>query len=256
MWGCRSVAAVTIACLAVAAPAVAAPDPATQARLDRIERQLDARGLVEMLSRLDQLQRDVQQLHGDLEVYDHKLEEMQRRQRELYLDGDRRLQQLESRQPGVVPAAGAAPTPAPPAVSGSETPAAGDVPVGDQAAYEMAFSILKGGRYPEAAQAFTRFLAAYPGSSYTDNASYWLGETYYVTRDFDKALTVFSKLVEAYPQSPKLPDAQLKIAYIHYEKKNWAAAREELNHLVSSYPETTVARLAKDRLQRMNKEGH
>jgi tol-pal system protein YbgF len=147
---------------------------------------------------------------------------------------------------------------APPPVAGGRdmAPAAAASQAAEQAQYDKALAILREGRYDEAAAAFNRFLADNPGSSYADNANYWLGETYYVTRDFDQAMATFSKLVEFYPQSPKVPDTRLKIGFIHYENKDWPAARQELSMVVNDYPGTTAARLASDRLKRMQKEGH
>ena len=282
MRGCgnKAVFGAAVLAAALASPVHSASDLSTQERLDRIERQLEGRGLIDLLNQLEKLQSDVQQLHGDIEVQVHQLEDMQRRQRDLYLDIDRRLQQLETGQaPGAAASAPAAsttaappvaavaapPAPAasapevspPPVAAPVRTPAAPPVSTAEeQADYEKALAILREGRYADAATAFNQFLATYPGSGFTDNAYYWLGETYYVTRDFDRALAAFSKLVQGYPQSPKLPGARLKIGYIYYEKQDWAAARKELNGLVTSYPGTTEARLAGDRLQRMNESGH
>jgi len=277
---------------ALVSPVHSASNLSTSERLDRIERQLEGRGLIDLLNQLEKLQGDVQQLRGEIEVQNHQLEEMQRRQKDLYLDIDRRLRQLEPEQP-----AGAADVSAPPAYqpplsnetppsyqpppsyetppsyqapSSYETPSpvaappvmAAPPPVApvnteeQQAEYEKALAILREGRYVEAATAFNRFLEKYPGSAYSDNAYYWLGETYYVTRDFDRSLAAFKQLVGAYPMSPKLPGARLKIGYIYYEKQDWAAARQELGSLVTGYPGSTEARLADDRLQRMKKEGH
>ena len=195
---------------------------------------------------------------------------MQRRQREQYLDIDRRLQQIESGQAGTAPAGGVTPVTPPlvPAPVVSQPPpvqpvippavqapaAAGGA--NEQAEYDTALAILREGRYAEATQAFNRFLAAHPGSSYADNANYWLGETYYVTRDFDQALQTFSGLISNYPQSPKVSDSQLKMGYIYYEKQDWTAARKALESVTRNYPGTTTARLAHDRLERMRKEGH
>jgi tol-pal system protein YbgF len=249
-------------------------DAATDARLDSIERKLDSRGLLEMLNRIEQMQRDIQQLRGEIEVQAHTLENIQRRSREQYLDIDRRLQQLETGQAGITPqqsgaAAGmSAPvvppaTQVPPDVAGmpatKRTPVQSAPPAeqpGERAEYDQALAILREGRYDEATQAFNRFLASYPGSGYADNANYWLGETYYVTRDFDRALTTFLQLTETYPNSPKAPDSYLKTGYIYYEQQDWPAARQALDTVVSGYPGTTAARLAADRLQRMKKEGH
>ena len=246
----------------------------TSERLDNIERKLDARGLQDMLNRMDQLQQDLQGLRGELEVQAHTLKDMQRRQREQYLDIDRRLQQLENPSVGGPPGAAktfppmtTAPVTVPPLTPppGQKPPPAkppaalvpGSIEqIGEQAEYDKALAILREGRYTEAAQAFKKFLADHPGSTYADNANYWLGEAYYVTRNFDKAQRAFQGLVDTFPQSAKVPGSRLKLAYILYEKKDWPAARKALSDLVSDYPDTTVSRQANERLQRMKKEGH
>jgi len=285
----------------------------TSERLDRIERQLEGRGLIDLMNQLEKLQGDVQQLRGEIEVQNHRLEDMQRQQKELYLDIDRRLRQTEPEQPagaaGVAPVPGETAVSAPPSyqppptyqppsyqatpsyetpsyqappsyetpsyqappsyetpspaatppVTAAPPPAPAATPADtaeQQAEYEKALGILRQGRYVEAATAFNRFLEKYPGSVYSDNAFYWLGETYYVNRDFDHSLASFNQLIGSYPMSPKVPGARLKIGYIYYEQKDWSAARKELSALVTGYPGSTEARLADDRLQRMKKEGH
>jgi tol-pal system protein YbgF len=275
-----AVGAVTLLVAALAGAPLAQAD-STRDRLDALERKLDSRSLLDMLNRIEQLQGDVQQLRGDIELQTHRLEDLQRQQREQYLDTDRRLQQLETGvaggPAGSTPAvSGGQPEPGatqvqPPeptvtAPTQSQTPAmpprssppatTGISAEAAQAEYETALAILREGRYAEAAQAFNRFLAANPDNAYADNASYWLGETYYVTRDFDQALATFQSLVSRYPQSSKVSDSHLKMGYIFYEKKDWKAAREHLELVVNQYPGSTTARLAADRLQRMKQEGH
>jgi len=272
----RSAAALLFTAAAVSSPLLLAAS-ATDARLDSIERKLDSRGLLEMLSRVEEMQRDIQQLRGDIEMQAHTLEDIQRRSREQYLDIDRRLQQIETGQAGAPPVDPTAigmpvtvlppATQAPPVMTSTPVPepepqraplqtAPSAVQPGERAEYEQALAILREGRYDEATQAFNRFLASYPSSSYADNASYWLGETYYVTRDFDRALATFMQLTEHYPNSPKAPDSYLKTGYIYFEKQDWAAARLALDTVISGYPGTTAARLAADRLQRMKRDGH
>jgi tol-pal system protein YbgF len=260
--------AVTVASLQTAVAA------STSDRLDSLERKLDSRGLLDMLNRVEQMQRDIQQLRGDIEVQTHTLKDMQRRSREQYLDIDRRLQQLESGTPGM-PAAVTPPLAPPPVMTapgganpldrppmtrppGAATIAPPPQPqrAGEREAYDNGLAVLREGRYAEAAQAFNQFLVDYPGSSYADNASYWLGETYYVTRDFDQALAAFNGLVQQYPNSPKAADSRLKTGYIYYEKKAWKQARQSLQAVVSDYPGSTAARLATDRLKKMKSEGH
>ncbi len=270
----RSVAAVVLLSAVTAVSLQTAVAASTSDRLDSIERKLDSRGLLDMLNRVEQMQRDIQQLRGDIEVQTHTLTDMQRRSREQYLDIDRRLQQLESGAPGM-PAAVTPPLAPPPVMSapgGTDplnpppmarppgaatiTPPPQPARAGEREAYDNGLAVLREGRYVEAAGAFNRFLVNYPGSSYADNASYWLGETYYVTRDFDQALATFNGLVVQYPNSPKAADSRLKTGYIYYEKKDWKQARQSLQAVVSEYPGSTAARLAGDRLKKMKAEGH
>ena len=109
--------------------------------------------------------------------------------------------------------------------------------------------------YEPAAMAFEQFLVSFPDSELADNAQYWLAESHYVTKKFETALGEFEAVIEKFPRSRKVPDALLKMGYCSYELKRWGAARESLQRVQAEYPETTAARLAGQRLQRMDEEG-
>ncbi|KAA9133493.1 tol-pal system protein YbgF [Marinihelvus fidelis] len=129
-------------------------------------------------------------------------------------------------------------------------------PEAEQAAYDQAFQALKELRYADAARDFQAFLDAYPQSSLAGNAQYWLGESYYVTRNYDMALNAFESLGSNYPDSTKGGDALLKIGYTHYELKQYDQARAALEQVTTRYPNSTLARLATSRLNSMRLEGH
>lgn len=265
-------ASLLLVLLAVAANAAAASKSELEARIVQLERKLDSRSLVDMLTQVGELQRQVQQLRGDIEVQNHTLESLQKRQRDLYLDIDRRLHRLEAggvEAPaamtggGAAPAPAAAPATAPAAAPAAAVPPAAAVatapalnPAEQRKAYDQALDMLKEGRYGDAATAFQDFLQKYPDSSYADNAQYWLGEVYYVTREFPKALAEFDKVLKNYSGSAKAADALLKQGYIQYELKDWAKARTLLGEVVKNYPGSTSARLAQERLDRLKQEGH
>jgi len=128
-------------------------------------------------------------------------------------------------------------------------------PAKEKSAYQRAFKLLQQGDYPAALTAFRAFVADYPNGSLTDNAQYWLGETSYVTRDFDTALVDFQKVLELHPGSAKIPGSLLKMGYIHYEKKQWSTAKKVLGRIVREYPSSTEAKLAQNRLDRIRSEG-
>ncbi len=113
---------------------------------------------------------------------------------------------------------------------------------------------MKQGQYEQAAKSFRDFIARNPKGALADNAQYWVGEAAYVNRDFRTALNEFGKVVSDYPQSAKVPDSLLKIGYSQYELGAHAKAREVLSQVAKRYPNTTVARSAELRLEKMAKE--
>ena len=224
--------------------------------------------LSDLLLQIQRLQQEVQQLRGQVEVQQHELDTLKRQQRDQYVDLDSRLRaQSAPSAPGSAPARGAGPVEQrPPAMSGSSEAAgasdpriigSGSVkPAGEKESYRAAFDLLKLRKYDDAVRAFEDLLARYPNGEFADNAHYWLGETHYVQRDFPSALTQFQRVLANYPLSPKVPDSMLKIGYIHYERSDWRRARTTLKDVLAKFPDTTEARLAQSRLDRMSRDGH
>jgi len=151
---------------------------------------------------------------------------------------------------------GPAPSVATPNVTATENapqgqaPSATVDPLKAQAEYQQAFNLLKQSQYDKAIAAFNTFLGKYPQSQYSENAQYWTGEAYFVTRRFNEAITEYMKLLTNYPQSQKAPNSLLKIGYSYYELKQDAEAKKVLQDLIRRYPGTTAAQDAAKRMQR------
>ncbi|MCR4301015.1 MAG: tol-pal system protein YbgF [Sulfuricaulis sp.] len=203
--------------------------------------------LADLLQQLESLQAELRDLRGQVEVQNNEIERLKARQRDLLADIDRRVSELERRS---VATGGTVAAPKSEiAASGTATSAP------EQQAYEAAFNRMKQGQYDRAAKGFREFIDKYPQSALRDNAQYWLGEAFYVVRDFRKALTEFSRLRDEHPKSPKVPDALLKIGYSHYELGDRAKARDALNQVIARYPGQPAAKSAEQRLAKMKKEG-
>ena len=241
------------------------------------DRQFDIQRRLEIVSQVQQLQGDLRELRGALEDNHHTIEDLKRRQREYYLDLDRRLIDVERRplvvaaEPDVIqPEVGtetigsqvdgdAAAVPAVAVdqqqmLAGDGSPA--DLKVLEQQGYQQAFDLLKAAKYDQAVVAFEQFLQLYPEGSYADNARYWIGESYYVTRNFAKALLQFNQLIENHPQSGKRAGTQLKIGYIYYEQGKWAESNQLLSAVIEENLSPTAVRLAQNRIKKMQEEGH
>src|SRR5690625_4723520 len=128
----------------------------------------------EHIEHLNQVLRD---MRGKIQSLNHQLTILEDQQRQQYLDLDRRLRARNGNP---------------------ETPQPQAKP-GEKSAYLDAFKLLEYGKYKKATAAFQQFLRKYPNGSYSDNAHYWLAETYYVQQNLKAALSGFQTLVKKYP---------------------------------------------------------
>lgn len=217
-------------------------------RMQAIERIVQNQSLVNLTQQVSAMERRDSELQGQVESLEYESETTADRQRQLYADLDARIQELEAS----LQASNSR------SVLDGGTLAPGQLPVpdgSDRDNYQAAFELLKEQRYEPAAMAFQQFLVAYPDSELADNAQYWLAESHYVTQMFDEALNEFEVVITKFPRSRKVPDALLKMGYCSYELKQWDTARASLERVTAEYPETTAARLAGQRLERMDEEG-
>ncbi len=261
--------------MALAAPVVVAEEPTREEldrRMRRMENILESGQLADLIQRTGELEREIRELRGELETQGHRMDELRKRQRNLYGDLDRRIRELEvagaeaeesddgddDSGGGSSSSGGGSGTGSTASVESGDVPDAGSGgdsgPSAEREAYDAAFSLLKDGRYSEAASAFAEFVQKYPEGPYADNAQYWLGESRYVTREFEQALEAFRKVVSDYPDSAKVPDARLKIGYSLYELERLDEAREALQKVTQEHGNSAVARLAEERLLKIKEE--
>jgi tol-pal system protein YbgF len=210
------------------------------ARLAKLERIMSNQTLLDMAQHQDALQSDLRTLRGQVDQLQNSVDAMRKQQRDLYSDLDRRMGG----------AGGAAPLVAPGPVAPSAAPSSAATSA-EQAAYVQAFEALKSSNYAASIAGFKQYLASYPTSDLADNAQYWLGEAYYVTRDYDNAEVAFRAVGERWPNSRKAPDALVKLGFTQFELKHFSQARTTLTLVTQRYPDSEAAHLAADRLKRL-----
>ncbi len=279
-------------------------------RMGRIEKLLNNKILAETVERIDDLQSEIRELRGEVEDIGYKVDSASRRNKNLYLDTDRRLQELERQrqnvyiQPKPAPLqqtevkqktvaiektaakaqlkqSAVKPKPAKAEKAPSEqkkektqiasvqskkfrpvtnkqsvTLSSPALNAQERQDYLKAFNYLKHGRYKKSLKAFRQFLQKYPNGRYADNAQYWLAESNYVSRFFDKAIVEFNKVIDLFPASPKVADARLKLGYCYYEKGQWNKAKQTFIQVARDYQGSSVARLAERRLKQLKRDGH
>ncbi|MBD1388268.1 tol-pal system protein YbgF [Neiella sp. HB171785] len=221
-----------------AAPVREASGNSIEERVDRLERMLESRNQVqvEMQQQLSDLEYEVGQLRGSIELHGHQLEQILARQRDLYQDIERRLG-----------GASQAPEPTAPTTVAPVTPQS-TAEVTANVAYEAAFGLLKGKRFDEAATAFSDFIRDYPTSNYVANAYYWQAQLKYRDSNLVDAKQSFLTVVNKYPKSSKRAESIFKLGLIADKQGDAAEAKKRYQQVINEYPSSNVAQLAKGKL--------
>ncbi|MSP44126.1 MAG: tol-pal system protein YbgF [Alphaproteobacteria bacterium] len=102
--------------------------------------------------------------------------------------------------------------------------------------YAAAFGLLRAGDYIGASDGMEQFVKNNPTHELAGNATYWLGETYYVRKDYAKAATYFLDGFQKYPQSRKGPDNLLKLGMTLAALDHKTEACQALIQVAKKYP--------------------
>ncbi|MBF7073225.1 tol-pal system protein YbgF [Glaciecola sp. MH2013] len=195
---------------------------------------------------LDTLQSEVDELRGSIELHNHQLEQILQRQRDLYLELDKRFANIDAQPVGNSGVAAGVNTQS----SGSASQTNTSIGQSEEQAYQSAVNlILKERDYDAAVPAFQRFLASYPNSSYTDNAHYWLGQLLFNQQNWSEAREQFSAVVNKFANSPKRADAILKLGMVAKAENSLSEARTLFEQVISEYPDSAPSRLATEQLK-------
>jgi tol-pal system protein YbgF len=115
--------------------------------------------------------------------------------------------------------------------------------------YKDAYETFQKGNLEAARRKFEAFLKQYPNTELSDNAQFWIGETYYLKKDFEKAILEYEKAIVKYPEGDKIPAALFKQALAFLELGDKTNARNLLKRVTERYPQSEQAEMAKKRLE-------
>ncbi len=218
----------------------------------RREDEVALRGQYAGLSaQLERLREDAQSLSGRLEEIEYLLNQKLDRFENEQLQGRERMDQMATdvaalqkrievidQYLNLEPTSAGKPAPAP----------APGQPAADQNLYDAAKKAFDAGNYTEARDGFEQLLADHPASPRADNSQFWIGETYYLEKWYEKAILEYQKVLENYPSGNKVPAALLKqgLSFLNIGEPN--NARLIFTELIAKYPSTNEASIAKSKL--------
>lgn len=217
--------------------------------------------------RLNSLERELGTITGKMEEVNHKVDSLSKRVEKLVSDVDFRLGAMEKKMAEAPRVAAVAPMPgtgAPPpepapaamppqpggpqvlgrlpasALQGRPQPppatAAVQQPETPQQQYDHALRQLRAQRFSEAEREFRAFIDKHPKDELAANAHYWLGESYFVRKDYQRAAFTFAEGFQKFPDGNKAPDNLLKLGMSLGKLGKQKEACTALSRLLENYP--------------------
>ena len=197
------------------------------------------------------MQDEVRRLHGVVEELSHRMDRLEREQRERYIELDRRLVDLRG-DTGGAGSGVAAQGEQGGADSVAGTPSA---PVTEREAYNVAIELVNTARplpgseqisqYRRALGLFRDITEDYPNGEFTANAFYWIGQLHFALKEYEDARAALAQVDLLYDDHPKVPDALYKLGEVYNVLGDVVRAREYLNRVINDYPDSTAAGLAR-----------
>lgn len=244
---------------AVPVSVVGSGQQSDEQRLNRVERQLDNLVHMNLPQQVNDIQMQLQQLSGQLQVQEHDLKLLNLQQRNFYEDLDQRLKKIAGAQNDDSNSNGDS-TQAHTSVSKTTDSegkskdrkiSSNNIELQDSNAYKSALDMVAKRQYDAAVEKLSRYISAFPNGEYVDKAHYWLGEIYFLQKSYKKSQGEFQALVAGYKKSLRVPDALYKLALIDEALGNSDQAKKRLLEIQRHYPDSAAAQLAAIQYKRL-----
>ena len=115
--------------------------------------------------------------------------------------------------------------------------------------YKQAKQAFDNGDFESAREGFIQLLTDFPTDDQADNSQFWIGESYYREKWYEKAILEYQKVIENYPTGNKVQASLLKQGFSFFNLGDRANSRLILKELISKYPDSNEARIAETKLK-------
>lgn len=131
----------------------------------------------------------------------------------------------------------------------SDTEASSASAVDDQGLYDTGVRYFESYNYSSARKELGLLLDNYPSSPLADDAQYYIAETYYNEKWFEKAILEYQLVIEKYPEGDKRPSAYFKQGLAFENIGDSTNAKVRYKELVQLYPNSNEAKIVDRKLQ-------
>jgi len=115
--------------------------------------------------------------------------------------------------------------------------------------YNKAKQTFDQGNNVQARRGFEEVIQSYPASASAGSAQFWIGETFFREKAYEKSILEYQKVIEKYPKSNKVPAALLKQGHAFLALGDKVNSRLIFEELVRKYPHSAEAKAASDKLK-------
>jgi tol-pal system protein YbgF len=226
---------------------VGAQEQVLSGRVKQLDESIDkatkmlARNSADLGTRVDQFSEELAQFAGRLELLQRTVdaarsELAQVKQDQQSLSG--RMDSIE-RQLGITPGA----------------PASQSQPVTvDKAVlFDNAYKALQAGKFDDARKQFRLYVQAFPQDDKADDAAFYIGESFFRQKDYEKAIAEYQKVIDGWPKGDMADDAFLQAGLAAIEKGWCVDAGAYLGELIRRFPQSPLAKTAKTKLEYVRK---
>ncbi len=123
------------------------------------------------------------------------------------------------------------------------------------ALFAEGYDALAHGKYADARSLFKEYLKENPSSAQAADAAYWIAESYYREGRYEEAILEFQNFIDNYSRDDRVPLAYLKQGLSLIKIKRPEEAKIFLETLIDKFPDSEEAVIAKQRLVELAKKG-
>jgi tol-pal system protein YbgF len=218
-------------------------------RLTRLENIVQNELNIGLMNQLDAMQQEIRELRGKIEEQQNAMQALNQKQDKLFVNLDTRLNNLNpvidtntNIKTDFKPDAAAA--------------------ISEQEVFDSAYKLMNTKKYDVAITEFKDLLWQFPEGMHAASAYYWLGEIYLLQWQqnradqalLDQAKQSFTTVTNKYQGDTKEADALLKLGMIEIDLGNLPQAKEILTKVIQKQPNSSRARIAEGKLQRIQQQ--
>jgi tol-pal system protein YbgF len=119
--------------------------------------------------------------------------------------------------------------------------------------FDGAYQKLQAGKFDDARREFRLYVQAFPQDDKADDAAFYIGETFFKQKDFEKAIAEYQKVIDTWPKGDMADDAFLQAGLAALEKGWCVDAGAYLGELVRRFPTSPLVKTARTKLDYVKK---